>query len=213
MGSPEILNVVGTVFVVQLICDFIAVRMVFRQDSYARAVASHRRAQVKLTKLNGSGKEMKTDKQLKKLQRAKDDVGEAAAVIAKKHSAPALYNGIVFLVLFRILQSEYQSKVIAILPFVPFKILRYMSMRGLTFDEDAIELPAEGPVTSVQQACNFLFIYVLATLSVKFLISHCLITKPPQGADGGIMTIMDSPGSQKMLRAWGLDPDILKDEE
>jgi hypothetical protein len=53
---------------------------------------------------------------------------------------------------------------------------------------------------------------MLAALSVKYFVSKAVATQPPTGADGGIMDIMESPGGKRLLRSYGIDPDILKAE-
>ena len=71
----------------------------------------------------------------------------------------------------------------------------------------------EGVSVNYMQGTSFLFIYMLAAASVKSFVSKAVGTQPPPGADGGLTTIMQSPGGKKMMRNFGLDPDeILKTE-
>jgi len=209
MTSSDVLSIVGTVFFIQLVCDLVARKLVYSTESYEHACRVLSRSQTLLAKLeaNKSDKE----KHLKKVAIAKNNASAAAAEVAKRHTQPGLYTSIIFVLLYRILSTEYQGKVVAILPFVPYSFVRLVSLRGI--DMDGVEWSAEGGsggVTDPNQACGFLFVYLLATLSVKFFVSHLLSAKPPKGAEGGIMAILDSPYGQRTLRAWGVDPDALR---
>jgi len=205
MTTSDITNIVVTVAIVQLCCDLAANHFVFAQDAYQRAVGRLSREQFKLKKLQDQDKEGKvvTEKQQKKFQKAKADVAEASAEITKRHTAPSFFTSVVFFLLYRILATEYFGKVVAVLPFAPWSLIRKLSMRGLEIDLDKFQPGAD--ITSPNQACSFLFIYVLSSLSVKFVVSKVVGTKPPKGAEGGIMSILDAPQSQKMLKNWGID--------
>jgi hypothetical protein len=115
----------------------------------------------------------------------------------------SLFTSIAFLILYRILGTEYYGKVIAILPFVPFRLMRKLTMRGLEMDLTNFE-PMEG-ISDPNQACSFLFVYMLTTFSVKFFVSHAFGTKPPYGTESGLMALADAPQTQKLLKQFGLD--------
>jgi len=98
----------------------------------------------------------------------------------------------------------------------PWRIVRRLSMRGIEISSnfkpsEAIERGIERGVSSPYQACAFMFIYVLSTISVKFMVHRLLGVHPPQGADKGIGTMLDDPKNQKLLQSFGIDTEDLKD--
>jgi hypothetical protein len=114
--------------------------------------------------------------------------------------------------LFQILGAEYSGKVMGVLPFTPWRLLRKISMRGLDFGDDlggALFHKSVG-VDTVQQACSFTVIYILCNMGVKFFVHKLVGEAPPPGADGGLYAVMESPRVARGLRQLGIDPDELK---
>jgi hypothetical protein len=134
--------------------------------------------------------------------------------VARRRIVTELGTFVVFLILARILGMEYKGKIVGLLPFHPFRLLRRVTMRGLdpTFvlPESILEAKA-ARVTSSAQVCGFLFIYILCTGSVKFLVSKLLGEKAPDGADKGLDTLLDAPQSQKLLESVGVDVQEFKE--
>jgi hypothetical protein len=208
MTASEILSIAMTVGICQIFLDLVANYLVYKKDPYQRACAAFERARWKLNKAEADlAKNPKKNET--RHQRAKEDFGEAAAVVAQKHTAPSMMTSLFFILLLRILGAENQGNVIAVLPFTPFKILARVTRRGL--DWSNMPLGAiEGSNVNFEQGASYLFIYFLSAMSVKFYCSKLFGTSPPPGADKGIMTVMDSPKGQKMAKAMGIDPDDLK---
>jgi len=225
MTTSEITNIVLTVAIVQLVCDFIARKFVFEHENYERALGVLSRAAFNLRKieekLGGASASavavsVPTDKQRKKYEQAKARHAEAAADVAKRHQTPSFWTSLVFVLLYRILSTEYYGKIVAVLPFIPFRFFQRMTLRGIEFDHEAmqLQLPTTGKgVTDPQQACSFLLIYVLSTLSVKYFISQATAVKPPSGAEGGFWTMLEDPKTKKLMEKWGLDTELLNDEQ
>jgi len=227
MTAPEILQLVTTVVVVQIGCDLVANWRVFNQAPYKKLLGQADRAKSKLDReIAAAGKEpaqassvsgksgkksSRAEKMAKRLQRAQDDYSEALANVAKKHTVPSVMTSVMFLVLLRILGTEYKGNIIGVLPFTPFKFLQRLTLRGLTFVEGADEFVGTEKVGSTSQAAAFMFIYFLCGISVKFYAGRFFGTRPPKGAES-IMSVMDSPEGQKMIRKMGFDPDDLKME-
>lgn len=222
MAGSEIIHIVGTVAVVQFLCDLVARFMIFQKQPYQRSLKNLESIQIKHDKLE---KEIATksktqnpkqqEKLLKRLKVITDDLGEARADVAKRHSFPGMITSIVFFMLMRVLWTEHGGKVIAVLPFTPITLLRKLTLRGLDFGSNTntnIQFPENSTVTSADQACNFIAIYVLSTLSVKYYINKLFGVHPPPGADQGLMTVMESPTVAKGMRQLGVDPDALKDK-
>jgi len=202
MPTADILRIALTVGTVQLICDIVARRFVFAREPYQRSVSAFARAKTKRDKIlssasaasNATKSESSQAKSAKKIQRAEDDYTEAAAEVARRHTAPSFFTSMVFLILYRILSAEYSGRIVAMLPFRPWGLLRRLTARNLH-------------VVDADRCCAFLFVYVLSTLSVKFVIHRLVGVRPPRGADGGVSTLLDAPKSQRVLKSFGIDTD------
>jgi uncharacterized membrane protein (DUF106 family) len=218
MTAADILRVAITVSVAQAVCDLLTRYMVYQKQPYLRSVDALGRAQAKFDKLQKEYDNKKAakqqDKMKKRLDIAKDDLGEAKSEVAKKHSGPGIITSIVFFILFRILGAEHGGKVMGIIPFVPQRFLRKVTMRGLDFGDElglTVFKDSKG-VNSVNQACSFMIIYLLCNMTVKFYVHRLVGERPPPGADGGLLAVMESPRVAKGLRQMGFDPDELKND-
>lgn len=162
-------------------------------------------------KFNKSEADLKKNpkKNEKRHIRAKEEFGEAAATVAQLHTAPTTMSSLFFIILLRILGAENKGKVIAVLPFVPFKILGRVTRRGLDWGSMSEGL-IEGSDVFFAQGGSYLFIYLLSAMSVKFYVTKIFGKSPPAGADGGVMTVLNSPRGQKLAKSLGYDPDDLK---
>lgn len=205
MTAAEIIRISLTVGITQCICDLLARRFVFSREPYQRSVSAFFRAKTKHDKVVSSvstanSKSTKpSDKSAKKLQRAEDDLKEAAAEVAKRHTAPSFFTSMIFLILYRILSAEYSGKIVAVLPFKPWSLVKKITMRGLSF--------VDSSMGQTDNACAFLFIYILSTMSVKFIVHQLVGMHPPKGADKGVSTLLDAPRSQRVLQSFGVDTD------
>ena len=221
MAAEDILRLAITVSVTQIICDLLANKFVYEKDPYRRAVSAFERAQTKYdklvketdTKLSG-GNAKQQDKVKKRLEQAKNDLGEAKSEVAKRHSGPGMLSSIVFVILFRVLGIEHGGKVIGIIPFEPFSLLSRVTMRGLDFGGELglAMFKDSKALFSVQQACSFTVIYLLCNMGLKFYVHKIVAEAPPHGADGGLMTVMESPTISRAMKQLGIDPDELKQD-
>lgn len=242
MTVSDIGKIVSTVAIVQLAADLLSRRYIFQSDSYIRSVAQFNRARDRRDKTalaiaakqqvdpKAAGKKQapsakSAEKDQKKLQRENEELSAIAAEVARRHTMSGFYTSITFLFLYKILAAEYAGKVVAVLPFEPFKLLQrltFMSFGGPSKlgvgEVQTLWLGSLGPdatlspdVQHVSQACAFAFIYMLCSISVKMMINMAFGTKPPRGADEGMGTFMDSPQSQKMFKTFGLDVDEVKE--
>ncbi len=207
MTGSEILNIVVTVGVSQLIIDLLSTYLVFKRDGYQLALRNMERSKSKLERAEVDLK--RSTKHQKKADRAQTEYSSACAEVARRHMLPSLISSVYFFLLLKILGTEYQGRVMGVLPFVPFSILRGITGRGLDWKDVPLEA-LSGTKMVPKQAFSFLCIYVLAGLSVKFYVNKLVATKPPPGADKGIMTIVDSPMGHKFAQSFGLDPADLK---
>lgn len=112
MTSSEILNIVITVGVCQLILDLLSNYLVFHNGPYQRSCRTMQRMQIKLTKADANLKKSEK-KHRKNFDRSKADYSTACADVARRHFVPKLLSSIFFLILLRILGTEHQGKVCA----------------------------------------------------------------------------------------------------
>ena len=203
MTGSEIINIAITVGVVQLVCDLVAKYLVFEKEPYKRSVSALERAKWKLEK--AAADLAKNAKHQKRHKRAEDDYAEIAADVARRHTGPGMLTAFLFIVLLRILGAEHKGNVMAILPFVPFNFLTRVTARGLEWSE-ASDLLLEGSPIQTKQAASFMLVYLLCTFSVKFFVHKAFGTTPPAGADKGMLSVMESPQGQKMMKQMGIDP-------
>mmetsp|Transcript_6357 Transcript_6357/g.13848 ORF Transcript_6357/g.13848 Transcript_6357/m.13848 type:complete len:223 (-) Transcript_6357:714-1382(-) len=221
MTANEILKIAATVAIVQAVCDLLTNKYVFSSEDYERVVSRLRRAETLRDKAANS-KGTNADKHAKRLAKAEDERAAVAAEVARRHTMPTMITSVVFLMLWKILGSEHHGKIVAVLPFQPFGFLQRLTLKGLDISEEVLNLPrtavanARGemvvPVSAVSQACSFAFIYVLCSLSVKFVVNKLLSKKPPVGADGGLTDLLGNPQLQRSLKTFGIDVDELKKE-
>ncbi|CAB9517466.1 transmembrane and coiled-coil [Seminavis robusta] len=216
MTAEDIIRVAVTVSLVQVGCDLLARYMIFQKEPYQRAVSTLERRKAQYDKLvkEFEGKTGKQQEKVKKrMDRAKDDLGEAKSAVAAKHTTPGMLTSIAFVLLFRILGTEHSGKVMAVLPFQPLSLMRKVTLRGLDFGGDmGFNIFKESPgVQSVHQACSLMFIYLLCNMGVKFYVHRLVGQQTPEGV-GGIMALAENPKIAKGLKEMGLDPDELKQD-
>jgi hypothetical protein len=208
MTGSEIINISITVGVVQLVCDLLAKYLVFEKDPYKRSVAALERTKWKLDKATIDL--AKNQKHQKRHKLAEDDYAEAAAEVARRHTGPGMFTSLIFVLLLRVLGAEHSGNVMAILPFVPFNFLTRVTARGLEWSETS-DLILEGSPVHAKQAASLMFVYLLCTFSVKFYVHKVFGTNPPAGADKGLLSVMESPQGQKMMKQVGIDPNEYKE--
>jgi len=225
MTASEIARIVGTVGTVQLACNLAANYLVFRKEKYRKALSQAHRLKLKLEKERKShetppssssgGSSKQAEKAQKRLKRVENEYSDAVGYVARIHVAPNVLTSLVFIVLLRVLGTEYagNNKVIGVLPFEPFRLLQKITARGVDFASvDAADFESSTPkVTSVTQGCAFLFVYLLSTFSIKFYVNKLFGTAPPPGSEG-IMSFIDSPQGQRIMSNVGVDPNMLKAE-
>ena len=66
-------------------------------------------------------------------------------------------------------------------------------------------------VSNASQACSFAFIFMLSSLSIKMMVNMIFGTKPPEGADNGVGTLMEAPQSRRMMKNFGVDADEIRE--
>lgn len=230
MTASDILYIVFTVTVTQAVCDLAANKLVFSSDSYHDAVSTLERTRVKREKVlaqpaasvvpptsstttqsKSNAKSM--DKYKKRLKFVEEEYATASNDVSRRHIMPRVCTSVVFFFLYRILNIEYHGKIVALLPFEPWGLIRRFSMRGIQFIPQGIDVDQSllGRMQSTNQACSFLFIYILCNMSVKFMINLILGTKKPSGADKGLLQVIDDPRGKRILEELGLDTEEIRE--
>jgi uncharacterized membrane protein (DUF106 family) len=213
MTCSEIINIVSTIGISQLVIDLLSNYLVYKGEHYQRALRQMERSKSKLDRAEYDMQRSQNKNNPKKLERAKAEYSQSCADVARRHMVPSLMSSLFFFLLLRILGTEYKGKVIGVLPFVPYRFVSRITARGLDWQDVSVEnLQAAGTTMDPKQALSFMLVYVLAGFAVKSYVTKLVGTKPPPGADGGIATIVDSPMGQSVAKAWGFDPNDLKME-
>lgn len=228
MTASDIIHVVTIVAITQAVCDLVSRKLVFSQESYKRAISAFGRTKWKYDRSIAAAAQQQKQKQeqnsskplsstsiknaeksAKKLKRIEDDYNEAVADITKRHTPTQVITSLIFVILYRVLSLEYEGKIVAVLPFQPWSIVRRMSLRALNVI-DFTSTSDDSKVNHGHQACAFLFVYVLSTMGVKFCVNKIVGVHPPKGADKGLSAMLDDPQSQRFLKGMGLDTEELK---
>jgi uncharacterized membrane protein (DUF106 family) len=213
MGVDEIQNIVVTIGICQLILDLIFNQFLYKGEAYQRSLRQMERSQSKAERAEMDLKKSE-QKHRKKYERAKAEYSQACADVARRHLMPQMVSSVCFVMLLRIFGTEYAGKVMGVMPFVPFNLVTKVTTRGL-IDWKSVavdDLKAAGTSMQPQQAFSFLFVYLLASMSVKYYVNKAVGTQPPPGADGGMQTIVESPMGQAVAKSMGIDPDSLKEQ-
>mmetsp|Transcript_5808 Transcript_5808/g.7602 ORF Transcript_5808/g.7602 Transcript_5808/m.7602 type:complete len:249 (+) Transcript_5808:87-833(+) len=167
-----------------------------------------------------SGKQKSNNKvgrATKTWERAEQDCNDAAANVSRRHLVPNFLTSILFVILMRVMGTEYKGNIMAVLPFAPWPFFQKITARGLDFgsssfsEYDNDNSDSSSSVTGTGQAASFMFIYMLTGLSVKYYVNKMFGSKPPPGADG-MMNLTQSSWGKKMLASAGIDAKDLKME-
>jgi uncharacterized membrane protein (DUF106 family) len=229
MTVSAIGHIAGAVFATELAACILSRKFIYQKKSYTRAVIAFEKAKARYEKtvasvatkqsqqlLQNDKKSQKSiDKDTKQLEWQEEEMKSAAADVARHHTSANFYQSIAFLLLYRVLATEYVGQVVAVLPFVPpstpfpFSLFRKMSFRGLTFPEEYI--PVSTDVKSPSQACAFVLIYMLCSFSIKLMVNMIAGTKPPKGADAGVGNLIDSKPGKQLMEKLGMNSEELED--
>jgi hypothetical protein len=224
MTASDIVYIVFTVAVTQALCDLAANKLVFSTDHYKDALSTLERMRLRRDKVlaqpasapqtsstqsKSNAKSM--DKYKKRLKVAEEEFATASNNVSRIHIMPRVCTSAVFFFLYRILNTEYQGRIVALLPFEPWGLIRRFSMRGIQFSQGFDVDASFGRIQSTNQVCNFLFIYILCNMSVKFLVNLLLGTKKPIGTEKSLLDIVDDPRGKKILEELGVDTEEIRE--
>mmetsp|Transcript_4423 Transcript_4423/g.8726 ORF Transcript_4423/g.8726 Transcript_4423/m.8726 type:complete len:188 (-) Transcript_4423:1574-2137(-) len=151
-----------------LLSEGLAYVAVYRRGEYQRAVIRVVDVNRKLEK----EKELlvgveKRERHAKKIQKLEADFKEAMAKMNGMKLVVNITIGLLYMLAYRVLSMRFHGQVVGTLPFIPFEMMRRMSMRGL-------------PSGSEPTDCAFAFVYALAALGLKGTIQKAMGFAPPR---------------------------------
>lgn len=120
---------------------------------------------------NPSSKLNSKKSKTKKIDRVESSLKESSRDLSMFKFKSGAVVALVLFVVFGLLNSLFEGKVVAKLPFKPIGIVRKMSHRGLQGDD-----PTD---------CSMAFLYLLCSISIRTNLQKFLGFSPPRGAAAG----------------------------
>ncbi|XP_047336490.1 calcium load-activated calcium channel-like [Impatiens glandulifera] len=161
------LTIVGVSICTAIVCESISWLFIYRTGSYNNLKSSIDKASKKLETMKTESKKSK----IKKIDRVETTLNDSNRDLSLfKFKSGAVVAFVLFLV-FGLLNSMFEGKSVAKLPFVPIPIVQKMSHRGLR-GEDMTD-------------CSMTFLYFLCSISIRTNLQKFLGFSPPRGAVAG----------------------------
>lgn len=175
------LAVVGISICTAMVCEAISWLLIYRTSSYKSLRSSIDKASKKLEtmKIASESKPTKKSSKTKKIDRVETSLKESSRDLSLFKFKSGAVVALVLFVVFGLLNSLFEGKAVAKLPFVPVSVVRKMSHRGL-HGEDYTD-------------CSMAFLYFLCSISIRTNLQKFLGFAPPRGAagSGGLFPIPD----------------------
>ncbi|KAB1222407.1 Transmembrane and coiled-coil domains protein 1 [Morella rubra] len=172
------LTVVAISFCTAIVCEAISWLLIYRTNSYKSLRSTIDKAAKKLEtmKTESSAKIAKKSK-TKKIDRVETSLKESSRDLSLFKFKSGAVVAFVLFVVFGLLNSLFEGKVVAKLPFRPFGIVMKMSHRGLQGDD-----PTD---------CSMAFLYFLCSISIRTNLQKFLGFAPPRGTGAGFFPMPD----------------------
>ncbi|XP_059668537.1 uncharacterized protein LOC132313670 [Cornus florida] len=178
------LTVVGISVCTAVVCEAISWLLIYRTSSYKSLKSSIDKASKKLetmkTDSNPTKLTVKKSK-TKKIDRVETSLKESSRDLSLFKFKSGAVVALVLFVVFGLLNSLFEGKAVAKLPFVPARIVQKMSHRGLQGDD--------------MTDCSMAFLYFLCSISIRTNLQKFLGFSPPRGAAGAGLFPMPDPKS------------------
>ncbi|KAB2606798.1 transmembrane and coiled-coil domain-containing protein 1-like [Pyrus ussuriensis x Pyrus communis] len=113
----------------------------------------------------------------KKIDRVESSLKESSCDLSLFKFKSGTVVALVLFVVFGLLNSLFEGKAVAKLPFKPFGLVMKMSHRGLQ-GEDATD-------------CSMVFLYLLCSISIRTNLQKFLGFSPSRGTSSGLFPIPD----------------------
>ncbi|OVA12236.1 Protein of unknown function DUF106 [Macleaya cordata] len=174
------LVVVGISFCTAFLCEAISWLLIYRTNSYKSLRSTIDKASKKLETMKtvdtkGPSKKSKT----KKIDRVETSLKESSRDLSLSKIKSGVVVALVLFVVFGFLNSLFEGKSVAKLPFSPAGFVQKMSHRGI---------PGDDPTD-----CSMAFLYFLCSISIRTNLQKFLGFAPPRGAAGAGLFPMPDP--------------------
>lgn len=179
----DALTVVGISVCTALVCEAISWVLIYRTASYKTLRSSIDKASKKLetmkatTATSAASAAIKKPSKSKKMDRVESSLKESSRDLSLFKFKSGAVVALVLVVVFALLNSLFEGKPVAKLPFTPFGLVMKMSHRGLQ-GNDATD-------------CSMAFLYFLCSISIRTNLQKFLGFSPPRGVSGGLFPMPD----------------------
>ncbi|CAN0879145.1 Calcium load-activated calcium channel [Linum grandiflorum] len=175
------LTVVGISLCTAIVCEAISWILIYRTSSYKSLKSSIDKASKKLEtmKTDTAAKIITKKSKSKKINRVETSLKESSRDLSLFKFKSGAVVALVLFIVFGLLNSLFEGKVIAKLPFQPIALVRKMSHRGLQGDDST--------------DCSMAFLYFLCSMSIRTNLQKFLGFSPPRGAAAAGMFPMPDP--------------------
>lgn len=172
------LTVVGISFCTAIVCEAISWVLIYRTNSYKNLRSSIDKASKKLETMKTDSNKINIKKsKTKKIDRVETSLKESSRDLSLFKFKSGGVVALVLFVVFGLLNSLFEGKVVAKLPFKPFGLVMKMSHRGLQGND-----PTD---------CSMAFLYFLCSISIRTNLQKFLGFAPPRGAGAGLFPMPD----------------------
>ncbi|MCL7024477.1 hypothetical protein MKW94_021459 [Papaver nudicaule] len=166
------LVVVGISICTAFLCEAISWILIYRTNSYKSLRSTIDKASKKLEVMKTVETKVTTKKsKTKKIDRVETSLKESSRDLSLSKIKSGVVVALVLFVVFGFLNSLFEGKAVAKLPFSPAALVQKMSHRGIPGDD----------VTD----CSMAFLYFLCSMSIRTNLQKFLGFAPPRGAAGG----------------------------
>ncbi|KAI4378480.1 hypothetical protein MLD38_015954 [Melastoma candidum] len=177
----DALTVLWISLLTAVVCETISYFVIYRSSSYKHLRSSIDKASKKLDFLKKPSGASATSKNPKKIDRFESSLKESTRDLSMFKFKSGFVVAVVLVVVFAFLNSMFEGKVVAKLPFHPLGLIYKMSHRGLQGD-DATD-------------CSMAFLYFLCSISIRTNLQKLLGFSPPRGSGNMGLFPMPDPKS------------------
>lgn len=196
------LVVVGISFCTAVLCEIISWILIYRTSSYKSLRSSIDKASKKLETMKNSSSSsggsasvaVKKSSKNKKMDRVESSLKESTRDLSLFKFKSGAVVAVVLFVVFGLLNSLFDGKPVAKLPFAPVSLVYKMSHRGL---------PGSDPTD-----CSMAFLYLLCSVSIRTNLQKFLGFSPPRGAAGASLFPVPDPKLSWWTTRIGVPPRV-----
>lgn len=172
------------------LCELISWLLIYRTPTYKSLRSSIDKASKKLDSMKSSNPSIAPSNpavplptakkhKSKKIDRVESSLKESTRDLSLSKFKSGAVVAVVLFVVFGLLNSMFEGRVVAKLPFSPVSLVQKMSHRGI---------PGGDPTD-----CSMAFLYFLCSISIRTNLQKFLGFSPPRGAAGaGLFPMPDS---------------------